>query len=346
MTVTGRRTLLPSTRPRAIADLAWAQDLCAAGFRLRRSWPRAQDHLLLELIDDSGTAVAGQWFADPERVASVVVATPGSRRLGPVVLQPDGADRKLRRLPELLSRPGHRLVAHRPERRAVVETPAGFLKLVRRSRHAEVLDRARTAAALGLGAPGVLAADAERGTVLTAPLPGTPLIELLSSGDTGVCTRVGQALARLHRTDVPAGLAEHGPDQELRVVARWTGLGDQYGLPQPESDSVRLPALRRRTLIHRDFHDGQLLVDRDRIGVLDFDLMAVGDPALDLANFLAHLELRGAQGRLCDPYTAIGATLDGYRPDGAVLAALPGYLAAARIRLRAVYAFRDPELPS
>ena len=50
-------------------------------------------------------------------------------------------------------------------------------------------------------------------------------------------------------------------------------------------------------LVHRDFHDGQVLLDESyAVGLIDFDLMAAGDPALDVANFLCHLELREHQG--------------------------------------------------
>ncbi|MGH2713875.1 MAG: phosphotransferase, partial [Thermoleophilaceae bacterium] len=42
---------------------------------------------------------------------------------------------------------------------------------------------------------------------------------------------------------------------------------------------------------HRDFYPQHVLVDRGRIGFLDLDDAAASEPALDLANFLAHLRL-------------------------------------------------------
>ena len=41
--------------------------------------------------------------------------------------------------------------------------------------------------------------------------------------------------------------------------------------------------------VHRDFHPGQILVDGDRLWLLDFDLFSLGDPAVDVGNFLAHI---------------------------------------------------------
>ena len=44
--------------------------------------------------------------------------------------------------------------------------------------------------------------------------------------------------------------------------------------------------------LHRDLHLGQLVARGDGVAVLDWDLHAAGDPALDLANLLVYLETR------------------------------------------------------
>jgi aminoglycoside phosphotransferase (APT) family kinase protein len=46
-------------------------------------------------------------------------------------------------------------------------------------------------------------------------------------------------------------------------------------------------------LVHRDFYYSQLLFAGPRVTLIDFDLMARGDPALDVANFSAHLYFLG-----------------------------------------------------
>ena len=68
--------------------------------------------------------------------------------------------------------------------------------------------------------------------------------------------------------------------------------------------------------------------------------MAIGDPALDLANLLAHLDLRERQGLIDDAAPLRRAVLHGYGPGSALVKRLPGYEALARQRLAAVYAFR------
>lgn len=42
--------------------------------------------------------------------------------------------------------------------------------------------------------------------------------------------------------------------------------------------------------IHRDFYHDQLLVEGDKLYLLDLDLLCIGDPAIDVANFIAHIE--------------------------------------------------------
>jgi aminoglycoside phosphotransferase (APT) family kinase protein len=41
--------------------------------------------------------------------------------------------------------------------------------------------------------------------------------------------------------------------------------------------------------IHRDFYSDQVLVDGERVYLLDLDLICQGDPALDIGNFSAHI---------------------------------------------------------
>ena len=96
-------------------------------------------------------------------------------------------------------------------------------------------------------------------------------------------------------------------------------------------------------MIHRDFYEKQVVIGSDgQVGILDFDTAAVGEPALDVANIFAHLELRVLQGR-CSLRSASHATdalLEGYDSRSKVLARLPAYRDASRLRLACVYAFR------
>jgi aminoglycoside phosphotransferase (APT) family kinase protein len=97
------------------------------------------------------------------------------------------------------------------------------------------------------------------------------------------------------------------------------------------------------TPVHRDLHDGHLLIAPDgAVGLLECDALAAGDPALDLGNLLAHLTWRVRQHRLdrAGAGDTAAAILDGYAagPDERERAA--AYAAAAELRLACVYAFR------
>lgn len=333
-----------------IEQLSATQVLRSRDLRIRRAWPRSPEHLLLDIVDADGAAIAGQWFADAERTRRVRAATPGAWTLDSVVLQPRGGDRRLPLVGDLVRRDQHHLVAHRPERRAVIAAPQAFVKAVRPGRLESMVRRARLAATLDVGAPEVLDVDQAAAAMTTAVLSGQVLTDLLGGPRATAAARAaGQVLARLHAAPIPKAidLGEHGPAEERAVLDRWSGLAQSYGLIRAGTKPLGPTPSGHRSLIHRDLHDGQLMIDRDGdVGVLDFDLLTVGDPALDLANLLAHLELRAMQGLLGDLAGATAATLEGYRPDAQTREALPGYLAMTRERLRAVYAFRDRELLS
>ena len=330
-------------------------DLDRADLRLRRSWPRAADHLLLDLDDPvTGQQVAGQWFADPAVAATVAAATDGARSCGRVVVQPHGSDRKLTALAPLLRRPGARLVAHRPERRAVVALDDGarFAKVVPARRLGRLRHTSRRVADLPIRTPALVPDD---GPYLTsAALPGTPLSELLAGPRCEEALyAVGGAVARLHRTAPPAGSSVHGPGDELAVTEGWEQWARSYGIPlSPPVDTPPPGAPTSLRLIHRDLHDGQFLLGvgaagrftDEGVGLLDFDLMAAGDPALDLANLVEHLLLRGRQGVLADPDSAVQALLTGYRPDEDTSSRVTSYRALSARRVAVVYAFRAPNL--
>jgi aminoglycoside phosphotransferase (APT) family kinase protein len=74
------------------------------------------------------------------------------------------------------------------------------------------------------------------------------------------------------------------PDQAGRVLALRNALGRWAdGLPAPQA----------LTLVHREFYYSQVLFHRSQLTLIDFDLLSLGDPAIDVANFTAHLAFLG-----------------------------------------------------
>jgi aminoglycoside phosphotransferase (APT) family kinase protein len=351
-----------------------------AGLSLAKAVPAEPGHLLLELADADGGPVAGQWFADREHAAEVardIEARTRDPKTGTrpcvhvpvlsdsgVLLQPSGADRRLPALHRLAASPGAVLVAHRPERRGLVRRmdgngPARYTKVVRARRLADTFAAAQVAVD-GIAVPRVTATDAAAGTMTCEELPGRSLHELLADPATtasdlrAVGGAVGDAVARLHRARPPAERQRsHDAAAEVEVTRHWVAQAGAFGLLERAVTPVRaaLDALNGfrsepagpPAYLHRDLHDKQLLVtDGCRVGMLDFDLAATGEPALDLANLLVHLELRTLQG-MCPSEKATAcarALVDGYAPGPDTWRRLPGYALAARLRLAAVYSFR------
>lgn len=359
------------------------------GLTLVRAHPRP-DRLHLDLTDEDGHRVIGQWLADgAQQVAEATEAVaPGRVRLlgRHLVLQAKGADRRLPALAALVA-DGAELVVHRPERRAVVrtgatlsprgggeragESPASsrppeavpvYTKVVRPRRTADLVRRMEQAAAVpGLDVPHVVAADEGAGTVRMSTLPGRTLHDLLAEGVTDAAGRVGAVVRTLHSSRAVDGLPGHDLAAEVAVTGGLIELARTHhalrprvleALGQDVARAATAVALAgppaRRSMLHRDLHDKQLLVDGDGVGMLDVDTLGLGDPALDLGNLLAHLDLRVQQG-WATQHTADmveDGVLAGYRPDARTRAAAAGYRALTRARLRALYAFRPGDLPA
>lgn len=341
---------------------------------LRRAWPRAVDHLLLEYMATDGTIVPGQWFkdqahaeqtfADLQRCASakdiaLIECMPGIPSSGYVVLQRHGADCKLVGLAPLLAASGTQLLVHRPERRAVVrmETPKGlrFAKIVPPKRLTKVLSTGYMAAAIGrqtFDTPRILQSDRHTGTVIWSALPGTMVYDSLDNPSLEQSMMaVGEALHGLHATTKPLELNTYTAESEIAMLETWIArlatfmpnLGDQCAALAPSVYAALAEPSNDYVPIHRDFYDKQVFLSANgRVGLLDFDTFAYGEAALDIANMLVHFELRVLQGYL-QPEQAERATaafLAGYTPSPAVRERIDAYAAATRLRLACVYAFR------
>jgi len=332
-----------------------------------RAWPRGTDHALLEVNGGSGVGtVNAEWFAQPETLAEHAGRVRGATSLPSfgVLVHPRGQDRKLPALQGLLEQEAE-LVVHRPGRRAVLRRERDgvveYVKLVRPGRVSPMVTAHRGLEAALAGVctvPDVRAAQDDEGVAVLSAVPGTSLHDLargpfpdpgqLRDGWHTLGTAVASLAAdREERVEISA----HGPDREIETVRQWwVPVRAWEALPAMEEIDLddALAPLRtdpptRYGLLHRDLHDKQVLcAPGGRIGLLDLDTAARGEPALDLANLLAHLELRVHQGLLRREHARDARTvlLDGAAPDEATLARLPAYLRAAQLRLVAVYALR------
>jgi hypothetical protein len=117
------------------------------------------------------------------------------------------------------------------------------------------------------------------------------------------CRSAGLVLQRLHSanlSNLPTFTVEEAQAQ-LKTLALETA--QIYPVLREGIEGVwshlktDAPVLAEKDFVpvHRDFYDKQLLVGANRITLLDTDTLSLGDPALDIGNFLAHLILRGKQ---------------------------------------------------
>jgi thiamine kinase-like enzyme len=126
-------------------------------------------------------------------------------------------------------------------------------------------------------------------------VPGTPARERLLAGDEALAARVADAAAALHAAPVRLERA-HALADELRVLReRVDALDEHRGRARTCLVRVERAAAEpwawRSLPVHRDLYHDQVLVDGPSVALVDLDDAAVSEPAVDVANFLAHLRL-------------------------------------------------------
>ena len=135
---------------------------------------------------------------------------------------------------------------------------------------------------------------------------GRTLRELLQDGEAteepmAAATR---SVAVLHNSSLEVE-EHHGPEDEMKAISaahgRLARLGYASAGFEPSLSRIRdlaseLPGAAP-VPVHRDFYDRQLLIDGDRIALIDLDGLTGGHREIDIANFQVHLYLRSLQGQ-------------------------------------------------
>jgi aminoglycoside phosphotransferase (APT) family kinase protein len=101
-----------------------------------------------------------------------------------------------------------------------------------------------------------------------------------------LAAQCGEALAAIHRMPLTAVTPGAGDGDPL---TRWRDVLDATGEPHPVFElafrrlAAERPAARRRTVVHGDFRNGNLIVGPEGVrAVLDWELAHAGDPVEDL----------------------------------------------------------------
>ena len=197
-------------------------------------------------------------------------------------------DAALPELDDALRIPASRLVKHRPGRRAVVRAGDRYVKV-----RAKGVDNATQEAYEALrkcnfsfSFPKEVRVDKRLRRVELPAVTGIDAESLLFAGDVDVATAVGRALAEFHKSEISVP-RRHSVADEIDTLEHRLG-SDSAMLSACKAAAKGLTIVSDRPL-HRDFHPGQILHSGSGIGIIDFDLLAMGDPAVDVGNFVAHL---------------------------------------------------------
>ena len=271
-------------------------------------------------------------------------------------------DERLPTLSTIVSRPGSCMVVrYLPGRRCTLRLksagrPTRYVKVYRddRGRRADVAGRLLWGAAgrgeLAFSVPRPDSWDASTRTLYQYELVGSAVTrKLYGPHGADVAHRIGRAAASLAHSSVEpkrvfdaAAQMAHSIDLVHELARRVPSLAPMAALLLDELGACHA-RLGKRELrpIHGDPHAEQWLDDGERLGLLDFEAVARGDPELDAAVFLAELDfeddLQLPVDELEDAYIA-GAEAIGLSLDPQLLLAYRGHkrLAKALRSARAV----------
>ncbi len=166
----------------------------------------------------------------------------------------------------------------------------------------ERLNNSVTVADKKINIPKVLGYNDPLKLLIISEVPGKPLLELLGSDDfEAALEKTALILGNLHALKVKTERVWN-LQEELEVLKKQSELISTI-LPELDSKMQDLISkLEKRAdslnflsshLLHGDFYYGQVLVDQDQVWFLDLDEAILGDPLLDVGNFLAHLQYLG-----------------------------------------------------
>jgi streptomycin 6-kinase len=152
-----------------------------------------------------------------------------------------------------------------------------------------------------LGSPAPIALLQDLGLVLQEYIDAVDLRRALFAEDGTRCLSLaGRWLARLHAAQPLTGLKTTALRQVVEKADQWCAYiapclrpAEVERLHRAQEGVHRLADATRLdepVMIHKDFYYGNILWDGRRVWVLDFDELSIGDPALDVGHFLAHLE--------------------------------------------------------
>lgn len=145
----------------------------------------------------------------------------------------------------------------------------------------------------------------------------------------GLARRCGQVLANIHATPLD-GLPSLAVSDAASELARYEEVYRQSGARRPVFEAAfrwladRAPPLERPVLVHGDFRNGNLMISPQAglVGVLDWELAHLGDPAEDLGWICANSWRFGEWRRPVGGFGDYQDLLDGHAAAGGAAVSL------------------------
>jgi Ser/Thr protein kinase RdoA (MazF antagonist) len=159
-------------------------------------------------------------------------------------------------------------------------------------------------------------------------LPGSLLSDVILSQDSAeqdraaAVERTGAALAELHSCAPSALRKQRRADEIRRLRAQAETIGHLNPAIGEQAEGLALKIVSsledlsgETTALHADFYDRQVLLSDDAPVILDLDEARLGNPAIDLGLFIAHLERHRLYDRLSSQEVDVftGALVRGYQ---------------------------------
>ena len=134
---------------------------------------------------------------------------------------------------------------------------------------------------------------------LQKKVEGKPSIDLLvEKNGIYLAKQIAEAIDKVHKANIPIH-RKHTLQKEIRILNEQLGkvaeknpalnLKIKKILKNSEKLTEYLPQTNP-VGIHRDFYHDQILVGKEKLYLLDFDMYCEGDPSLDVGNFIGHLK--------------------------------------------------------
>jgi Phosphotransferase enzyme family len=260
-------------------------------------------------------------------------------------------DPRLRTLPQVLTERS-RVVRYHPGRRCTIRTgedgsSTSFVKVYADGRGARIhadgleLSRAADRGELDFLVAGPEGYDPELRAVWQSSVGGEPVKHRL---DEPLARRIGEAAGSLPRSAVRPRRQRNRPSELARSASRCADLVRRVsGLREPARRllvalETILAACRpaEPRPVHGALHVAQWLENGSGLALLDYDSLALGDPELDAATFLADLDVQNRERVAVDRLAA--AFIAGYEAAADPLD--PDLLAAYRAQRRLEKALR------